>query len=252
MRLRLSLLVLLIFIFTFQTYFGQESSEAILFDELSYIYCTERDTRRMDNFLFAIHKNPDLVGYIIAYADSELPGRFSKFYKNLQYHVSYRKFPTEKISFIRGGNQDRNLFQFWLVPKDAAPPTPKTEYQKQRITFPTIFDKNWFGIYDDKLIVFGGDLEFCESLSDFSGFADFLRNDSDLVGYLVIYSDQDESKKFADKALKLTINKMVSEYKIPRQRLKTIYGGMRNERELQLWLAPKNEKFPLESLPKID
>lgn len=238
--------ILLVFLFLLlfsKGVLSQEFSKTTLFDELENIFCTEHNRSVIDNFLVTLQNNPNSEGYIIGYADSAIPGRFLKYYKTFQWHIGYRNFPVERIKFLRGENRDKMTFQFWIVPKGEKPPQPSVEYTSSKIVNKTLFDKSFIREIEKNEVFFGGEDEPCDWGLKLEDFANSLENDSDLTGYLVTYSDKEKSQRFVDNASKLTAKLITSKYNIVQNRLKMIYGGVREEREMELWLVPKDEVF---------
>jgi hypothetical protein len=143
--------------------------------------------------------------------------------------------------------------QFWIVPAGADVPKPEKEFAEQKITSTTLFDKNWADFNRDygKLDIYSnGFLDLgCEFSPNVREFAKMLISNPELTGYLVIYTKFGKGIKHGNQVASFAVNDLVRNYSAPRNRLKTIYGGNRDEPEIELWLVPKGDKPPI---PKPD
>lgn len=238
---RIFLAILILNISTL-TLFAQKKPEAKMFNEMVNLFCTEENRSRTDNFLIEVINNPDAKGYVIGYADAAIPGRFLKYFETLQNHIAFRKASAERFTFLRGANQNKMLFQFWIVPANAEPPEPENKYSYEKISSPTLFDESRIASVSKNKVVFGSQSdEPCDWGLNLKDFAEFLKADSNLNAHLTVYADNEKGKPFAETALKLTLQELVSKHKIPRQRLQINYVGAREERKMELWLIPKGE-----------
>lgn len=141
----------------------------------------------MDNFLVQIQNAPTSKGYIIGYADSAIPGRFHKYFKTFQRHIIYRKQNPDRFVFLRGADRDKMFFEFWLVSDGASPPKPAIEYKNEKITTLTHYDNSFIYSISQNRVDFGENVEEpCDWGLDLEKFAESLKADTDLIGYLVV------------------------------------------------------------------
>lgn len=238
------IIVSLIAIFvSFQDGFSQEKSNPVLIDEFGKI-CSEELMARYDNFLNALNNQPNATGYFLFYGDKSVEGR------NLNY-ISYltevypwnRGFDKNRFILLRGKNQDQMKVQFWLVPAGTSPPKPEEEYIESRITSTTLFDKNWADFhrwYGELEIYQMGFLDLgCEFSPNIEAFAEKLLSNPELTGYLVVYTKFGRGAKRGNQVGNFALKDLIKYRKVPRNRLKMIYGGNRKEPEIELWFVPK-------------
>jgi hypothetical protein len=216
--------------------------------------CSEQIMARYDNFLNALNNQPNAMGYFVFYGDKSVEGRNLNFIKYLtEYYPRTRGFDNSRFILLRGENQDEMKVQFWLVPARATPPKPEKEFIKSEITSTTLFDKNWadfnnwyfnnpYGelrIYSDGFLALG-----CEFSPNVGAFAKILLSNPKLTGYLIVYTKFGKGVKRGDQVGNFALNDLIKYHKVPRNRLKAIYGGNRKEPEIELWLVPKGDMPP--------
>jgi len=238
--------------------FGQENLKAELVDEFGKL-CSEDLMARYDGLLIQLENNPNTAGYIVFYGDSELEGRNLNFITYLRdIFPNSRKIDKTRLNVLRGKNRDKMHIQFWIVPGRANSPTPQGEFIKEKISSTTLFDKNWadlYRLYDGRLEIYSDsflDLG-CEFSPNVSKFAETLISNPELTGYLIVYTKFGKGIKRGNQVVNFAVRDLVRNHKVPQNRLKTIYGGNREEPEIELWFVPKGDKPPTpkpESKPK--
>ena len=90
----------------------------------------------------------------------------------------------------------------------------------------------------------------CEFNSNRYGFAKTLLLDIDLKGYwlkgiLIIYPKFGKTKNCAGKIADFSLQELLKMFNIPLNRLKTIYGGDRQETEIESLFVPIATKPPI-------
>lgn len=253
MKLQKSLFIWVVLIFSFQTHFGQEIPKAALFDEFRGI-CSEEFMARYDGYIVSLYKDPNSMGYILFYGDESAEGTNLNYINAVKNYTNLRRYDSARIVVIRGANQAETKIQFWLVPAGANPPNPEIKFATKEISTTTRFDKNWADFYKDfdgKTVIYSDgfyDLG-CGFAPNLNAFSETLLSNPNLTGYLVLYTEFGKGAKRAKQVAAVAITDLVKNHKIPRSRLKTIYGGNREEPEIELWFVPKGEKPPI---PKPD
>lgn len=141
----------------------QQSSEAKKIAEFENTNCDDYRAR-LDLLLTAIENSPGANGYVIVY-EGDLKrfgyGRNGK-YKGIRYvksevnaaqaligyfknHLRLRRFPAERIVFVKGGFREKFTIAFWLVPDKAAPPNPTPTLKKIKQSKAKIYPNGFCG-----------------------------------------------------------------------------------------------------------
>ncbi len=138
--------------------------------------------------------------------------------------------------------------QFWVVPAEANPPQPQNKFILEKVTSTTRFDKSWADFNKDngKLDIYSnGFLDLgCDFSPNQNAFAKTLLSNDELTGYLIIYTKFGKNKKYADRIASFALRELTKTFKVPRNRLKAIYGGNRKEPEIEFWFVPKDKMLP--------
>lgn len=229
--------------------FGQEKPEPILATESFGRQCSEELMNRYDIFLTEVYNQANSIGYIIFYGDKSLEGRNLNYITYLtQIYPQYRGYDKSKIVLLRGENQDEMKIQFWAVPPAATPPKPEKDFVKAKITSTTRFDRTWadFNKWSGKRdIYFNGFLELgCDFSPNVSTFAKTLSLNPELTGYLIVYTEFGKGTKHGNQVVNFALKDLIQNHKVPRNRLKAIYGGNRKNPEIELWFVPKGDLPP--------
>jgi hypothetical protein len=239
----------LLFCVLVQFCFSQQiEPKPVLIDEVEGRLCGDPWKARLDNFAVALSNEPNSRGYIILYgtADESENQQFLIFFKT--YLSLVRDISKDRLIVLRGNSGEKMRVQLWFVPIGAEV-KPSEQYKPVTFSQPTILRTVW---YDDKGSYFndGGGLmnDACAAFS-VSGFANILKENSNLLGYLVIFTDFRRGANKADKAARYALRDL-RKFKAPMNRIKTFYGGNRREAEIEFWLVPEGQKLPKAALDK--
>ena len=241
------LLVWLIFFAFLQICPAQETPLAHLVDGFGKP-CSEDLMARFDNYFMQLNNDPTATGYIVFYGDESMEGTNLNFIKYLTKIYPNRRFDKTRLSLLRGENRDAMKIQFWIAPAGANPPKVEKEFADEKIASTKLFDKNWadFNKWSGKLDIYNDG--FFDLGCDFSpnreAFAKTLFSNPNLTGYLVVYTKFGKGKTYADKVSNFAVKDLIKNFKIPRNRLKTLFGGNREEPEIEFWLVPKGNIPP--------
>jgi len=225
---------------------SQEPPKAVLVDEFANLFCSDELRARLDNFFSTISEAPGSVGYIVANADTSMPGRFHKYFRMFQNHVRFRRFFPDRVSYFRGPDKDALHFQFWLVPKGAPQPDIPLEFRQEQVGRLVLFDASEISSVKKGVVEFGGDFgnEPCDFGLDLNQFAINLGANPSLNGYLVASSNGRRDSVRTKMALNLTAAELIKQHRVPAHRIKTLYVGDRKSQVMQLWLVPKGALPP--------
>lgn len=237
-------IAILLFTHSIQTT-AQNEPKAIFVDELTNIFCTEDNQARLDSLMVELQNRPGSTGYVIGHADRAIPGRFLKYQATYKMHVPYRRFDPDRVKFLRGEDLGQMTFRFWVVPEGAEPPTPVIPYSPARIVKQALFDSSSIVSIIGGKVNFGfdvkGDGEPCDWGLRLDHYAEALAEDTDLVGHLVVYSDNKRGRSFVNRAAQMTVKELAFKHGISAKRLKTTYAGKSEFSKIELWLVPGSD-----------
>ncbi len=257
MKLKITITSIFIFFLTVQISFGQNNQkEAVLFSELREGYCSETLVHELDTFLLELHNTSSAKGHIIFQGKNAQEGKNIKYFATLKSHITHRNFDPSRIEYFRDEDTEQMIMQFWIVPQGAAAPKLEKEFVRQKIDSTTRFDIGWadwhkwngseWTIYSYSFVNWGCDIDL-----NMKAFAETLNSQSNLTGYLVVYPKFGKGKRQAKKVTDFAVKELTQQYKVSKSKLKTIYGGNRQEPELELWFVPDGNKPPLSTSDKI-
>ena len=236
-------IAILLFTHSIQTT-AQNEPKAIFVDELTNIFCTEDNQARLDSLMVELQNRPGSTGYVIGHADRAMPGRFLKYLATYKWHVPYRRFDPDRVKFLRGEDLGQMTFRFWVVPEGAEPPAQEISYSPTKIVKQTLFDSSEIVSITKGSVKFGFEMdEPCDWGLRLDHYAEALAEDPDLVGHLVVYSDNKRGRSFVNRAAQMTVKELASKHGISSKRLKTTYAGKSEFSKMELWLVPGSDVF---------
>lgn len=229
---------------------AQDEPQAVLIDEFGKI-CSEDVSARYDHFMIELQNQPDAQGYVFVTGENAQDGTnllYESFFSTI--YPNRRGFDKNRITIVRMPDADARQTSFWLVPSGAEVPLPEKSVETKDKNPVKRFQRTSAFIekYPDSDEQYPKD-EFvngfyhlgCDFAPNLSVFAEELLKDENLTGYLIIYADKKQSKKINKLANKI----LTKTHKVPKNRLKTIYGKPQEEPEIELWFVPKGEKPPV-------
>ena len=199
-------------------------------------------TARLDNLAIVVQAEPETVAHIIAYAP---PGAGEAILKVIKdYLINSQGLNPKRIKTIYGGrNRDPKepLVQLWIIPRGVFPPEP---YQHE-----TDVD-SFKGLFADDRASDRVEIQIEDLMGPGIGdtthaaFADMLNQQKNAVGYVVVYSGEDDTpgawRRIADNQIEYLNN-----FKLDSSRVKVIFGGHSKESRRQLWILPKDAPPPV-------
>ncbi|HCA59123.1 MAG TPA: hypothetical protein DEP46_14205 [Blastocatellia bacterium] len=226
---------------------GQYTSNLFLSDRTENSFCTEDVRLRIDTLLVELQQRPGSVGYVIGSADRSIPGRFLKYFNNLQSHVIYRKFDPARVKFYRAPDGKSMRFDHWISVDGVTTPELPPAYRPAKIVEPTLFDSSAIISITKEGVEFGYGFETVEPCDwglRLRDFAMAVNADPNLQAYLIASAGKQSRTRFVRRALQLTSTTLSREHGIPASKIKTRYAGIQRDDEMQLWLVPKGSPEP--------
>lgn len=224
MKLKSIFFILLSSFAFYQTGFGQEKSNAELFDNFTTLSCSEIRSRT-DNFLMSLAKEPNSFGYVIFYGAKE-PSPFS-FYENaIKSHIRNRNFSESRVNFITANPVLNFKVEFWLSGNDVKSREALSEYNlilnsnKNRYIFTT--DLVEISETKGKLTYFSECEILIESIN-LNLLAMYLKANPEFNAEIHVYN---KKRSRGNQVIKLFLNEANKDYKIPLHRLKIGYAGI--------------------------
>jgi hypothetical protein len=237
---------LLILFASFQICFAQTKSNVKLFDKFGSLNYS--DLRgRMDNFLVALRDEPNSVGLIVFNNQTE-PMILLAFYEDtLKYHVKARRFPENRIRFVKAIPQSDFKVEFWISRNDEKPVVEEAENHL------VLNPSNCYLFADNPVFIYEGKLEYSHESEcileavNFKLLAEYLNANPEMNAQIFVYNNK---MSRANQLINLIVSEATKDYEISRNRFKIKYGGIdqgiaqlpSNISTVKVWLVPKGEK----------
>lgn len=222
------------------------------FDEFGDVYPTDM-AARLDNFAIQLQKEPDKLGFLIVYrSHRDLPGisgRHVEWMKN--YLVRLRGVAENQIKAVDGGTASCLWHELWIVPPGSAP-APNASAYSRGFADPAVaqkFDEYYWDAPDNPPESFSS--EYADSLT---GFADALLKQPRSIAYIIGYGEYPQNRhgtmdrvdRPGTVARELARRRLaLIKLGISPGRIKTVNGGYRNWRAMQLWILPRGALAPI-------
>lgn len=198
---------------------------------------------RLDNFAIYLQNDPLATGYVIAYGP---PGEGSgtadyRLEVTKDYFVNSRGLEAERIQTVNGGRYKKtgeSFVELWLVPPGAEAPRP-AEYRNDAGEFKGKYSESeaWDGFeWGEAMGPPVGD-------SRLAGFADVLKSQPGLRGYVVVLQGE-ESAPGAWRRVSAREVDALKRYGVAEERVRVIFAGYGKGLKLQLWALPKDAPPP--------
>jgi hypothetical protein len=224
------------------------SQGARKFDEFGDILLTNIKAR-LDNFTIQLQQEPDTRGFIIIYRTRhDLPGLNSRLAHRMKsYLVNLRGMSAERIVTVDGGIASSLVQELWIVPIGATPKPRDDVYTGQLIdtTSAWKFDEYYYPLPP------GNDEENDYTGNSLDAFAQALQKYPNSQAYILAYPQYYRRGGYIDRsstALKMlgaVRADLVGRYHIASSRIKTMNGGYRKLRQVELWIVPRGEHPPI-------
>jgi hypothetical protein len=216
------------------------------FDEFGDIEYSDK-IARLDNFAIQLMNEPATRGFIIVYRTRrDLPGlsnRYALWMKN--YMMMTRGIPAERVVTVDGGVASCLMQELWIVPVGKTPAPRQDAYNNSFVDAETArkFDEHYYalpGESDD------GTTDYSDFAVNFDAFATELRKETGSSAYLIGYAQYErDTARAVWKILRAEKNYLVKTYAIAPSRIRLVYGGYRNFRQVELWIVPRRADAPI-------
>lgn len=223
--------------------FGQGPPKPELTEEFPATLCSDPLRGILDNFFNTIFQQTGSIGSVVVTPDRSIPGRALKYRRIIQNHVELRQFDPTRLVYSETPFGESRI-QLWIFPQGVRPAQKIAE--PWRISETTLFDASSIEIdsYTRKPEFGGVGDEPCDFGLSFDQFASVFKASKDLSAHVLFASGGRIGRNRANSAAKIAV-KHLTDFGIPRARIRTRYVGRRKQAEMQLWLVPKGSEMPV-------
>ncbi len=222
---------------------------------------------RLDNFAVMLQAEPNSRGFLIVYGTRrDLPGLSSSLALRMKdYLVNQRGISKEHVFTLDGGILNCLTQELWIVPIGSAP-TPRSE---AGLRYPRL-DSAWkfeeYGFLPPELYKrFGVSRTEVSDAEYFEAYANEVKKKHGFMACIIVYAQYNPDHGLVDYAgnyepgrevrmdqpgtalKKLEFEKriLMRVYGLPASRIRTIDGGYRKHRSVELWIVPGGEPLPI-------
>lgn len=217
------------------------------FDEFGDIQASDL-IARLDNLAIQLQNKPNTKSFLVVYrARRDLPGLSNRYAHHMKsYLVDSRGIDPERVITVDGGIAGCLTQEVWIVLPGGTPqPRPDAYFSSYE---PSVykFDEHHYSSPRDP-----GDLIYWQEppgnlLGYLEAFAQELQKNPRSSGYLIAYKSVTRDRPGVSQImLRTERNFLIREFGIKPARIKTIDGGYREWRTMELWIAPKSEDVPI-------
>lgn len=220
---------------------AQESPKPVLVEEVGET-CVEYLMAVFDAFRLELDNHPTSEGLILVHGNRATEGRSRAYVRWLDRYPTTRLMDTSRLVVIRAADREDLKIEFWRLPAGAERPKFDPYSPKDWTSRTQMFDRAWaeFNRDEGELAIFSNsffDLG-CYIWPDSSTYAMILSVNPSLNGVLVVYARSRTGKRAADRVSRFARDYLIRLHRVPASRIKTIYGGERENGEIEFWLVP--------------
>jgi hypothetical protein len=226
---------------------AQESPKAVLIEEVGET-CSEYLMAVFDAFRVELDNHPTSEGLVVVHGDRSTEGRSRAYVRWLDSYRTSRAIDKSRFPVVRAADREDLKIEFWRIPSGAERPHFETFSPKDWTKGTQMFDRSWAEFYRDE-----GELEIfsnsffdlgCQFWPDTSTYSMILSANPSLTGILVVYAKAGAGKRTADRLSQFARNYLIRRHRVPPSRIKTLYGGERENGEIEFWLVPPGGEPP--------
>jgi len=215
------------------------NARARKFDEFGDIEASDL-IARLDNFAVMLSSEPSSKGFLIVYRTRrDLPGLSNRYAHRMKnYLTESRGLGPERIVIVDGGVASCLSQELWIVPPNSAPKPREDAYDNSYRPSVYKFDDHYYRIGNDPAEIIHWPTAPANLVGYLESFAETLLKDRKLIGYLVAFRQAShDNPQVTKRMLRTERNFLIREFRIEPWRLKTVDGGYRPWRTMELWIA---------------
>ena len=209
------------------------------FDEFGDIQASDL-IARLDNLAVMLSNEPSSKAFLIVYRTRrDLPGLSNRYAHRMKgYLTESRRLPSERIVVVDGGVASCLWQEIWIVPPGSAPKPREDAYDNSYQPAVYKFDEHYYQIGNDPDEISYWPVAPVNLTGYLESFGETLMKDRKRIGYLVAFRDaKRDNRQATQRMLRTERNFLIKEFHIEPGRLKTVDGGYRPSRTMELWIA---------------
>ena len=208
------------------------------FDEFGDIQASDL-IARLDNLGVALSQEPNSKAFLIVYRTRrDLPGLSNRYAHRMKAYLTEHGLPSERIVIVDGGVASCLWQELWIAPPNSAPKPREDAYDNSYQPPVYKFDDHNYQIGNEPDDIGYWPLAPENLIGYLESFGETLLKDRKLVGYLVAFRDAaHDNPQTTQRMLRTERNFLIRKFHIEPSRLKTVDGGYRPSRTMELWIA---------------
>jgi hypothetical protein len=217
------------------------------FDEFGDIQASDL-IARLDNLAIHLQNEPTARGFLIVYRERrDLPGLSNRYAHRMRdYLVNTRGISSERVVTVDGGIASCLTQELWIVSPGGAPKPRPDAYLDSYQPSAYKFDEHHYNPPREPEGMNYWREPPDELLAYLEAFAQELRKNPKSYGYLIAYKSAARDRASVTQTmLRKERNFLVKEFGIKASRIKTIDGGSREWRTMELWIAQERGDVPV-------
>ena len=223
---------------------------------------------RLDNYAIQLMNQPNAMGFIVVYRTRrDLPGlSHALAMRSKEYLTMTRGLPRDRVSTVDGGIAEHLTQELWIVPPGSAL-APRADV---RVGY--LHDPEWaWKFYEHGFVPWHEQRRFGVKrykeieAEELEAYSTEIKKKRNRTACIIVYAQYDPRRPTADwagtyepirerpfdprdtarKELNLRKEILMRVYGLPAARIKLIDGGYRKRREIEYWIVPAGESFPV-------
>ncbi|MBC8032023.1 MAG: hypothetical protein H7Z16_18210 [Pyrinomonadaceae bacterium] len=203
---------------------------------------------RLDNLAIQLQNEPTARGFLIVYRERrDLPGLSNRYAHRMRdYLVNTRGISSERVITVDGGIAACLTQELWVVSPGGAPKPRSDAYFDSYQPSAYKFDEHHYSSPREPDGMIYWREPPAEMLAYLEAFAQELRKNPKSHGYLIAYKSATRDRASVTQTmLRKEREFLVREFGIKASRIKTIDGGSREWRTMELWIAQQRGDVPI-------
>ena len=240
---------------------------AAKFDEFGDVLWSDL-IARLDNYAIQLMNQPDVMGFIVVYRTRrDLPGlSHALAMRSKEYLTKTRGLARDRLSTVDGGIAEHLTQELWIVPPGSAL-VPRADVRVGYLHDPEwawkFYAHGFLPWHEQKRFGVKRDTEI--EAEELEAYANEVKKKPNRTACIIVYAQYDPRRPAADwagtyepireraldsrdtarKELNLRKEILTRVYGLPTARIKLIDGGYRKRREIEYWIVPAGESFPV-------